>query len=102
MKAGSGASIFVTTTPMAIPFPAPAAYLNTSLDGITLECIAKRNAIAKQVAVDVGGVEIAELHAYVTDFCDRGPRAPAGSPFAGNFFNCSLQTLYPAAWDGNE
>ena len=62
---------------MAIPFPAPAAYLNTSLDGITLECIAKRNAIAKQVAIDVGGVEIAELHAYVTDFCDRGPRAPA-------------------------
>ena len=102
MKAGSDASIFVTTTPMAIPFPAPAAYLNTSLDGITLECIAKRNAIANQVAIDVGGVEIAELHAYVTDFCDRGPRAPAGSPFAGNFFNCSLQTLYPAAWDGNE
>ena len=91
LKPAASAVLFVTTNMGAVPFPARADYLNTSLDGITVSCVNKRNAIARQVAKEVGGVGIAEMHDYVAAFCKRGAIAPAGSPFAGVFFDCSLQ-----------
>jgi hypothetical protein len=91
LKPAAHAVIFVMTNPIAFPFPVKADYANTSLDGITPQCIVKRNAIARQVAREVGGVDVAEIHDDVEAFCNAGPIAPPGSPFAGHFYNCTLQ-----------
>jgi hypothetical protein len=48
------------------------------------------NVIAKEVAAEVGGIEINDLWAYVEDFCKHFPQAPA--PFAGNYTSCAIQT----------
>ena len=91
LKPAAHAVIFVMTNPIAFPFPVNADYANTSLDGITPQCIVKRNAIARQVAREVGEIHVAEIHDDVEAFCNEGPIAPPGSPFAGHFYNCTLQ-----------
>ena len=48
------------------------------------------NVIAKEVAAEVGGIEINDLWQYVEDFCKTFPQAPA--PFSGNYTSCAVQT----------
>jgi hypothetical protein len=83
MKAGASKAVFVTTTPYDIEvngklqFPA----------GINMSCVLEYNVIAKEVAQEVGGVEINDLWQYVEDFCKGFPQAPA--PYAGNYTSCA-------------
>jgi hypothetical protein len=86
MKAGAAKAVFVTTTPYDIEIKGKVQLPA----GINMSCVLQYNVIAKEVAAEVGGVEINDLYAYVEDFCKHFPQAPA--PFAGNYTSCAVQT----------
>ena len=84
-----GFRYFTTTTPFEMRLdhdgsePLPA--------GIHMACVVKYNAVAKEVAHEVGGVLIIDLYEFVVDFCKAFPRNPAGGPFADNYTSCAIQ-----------
>ena len=62
--------------------------------GINMSCVLEYNAIAKDVAEDVGGITIIDLWQAVEDFCSVFPQAdPAKYPAVGdNYTSCAVQT----------
>ena len=55
-----------------------------------MSCVVEYNQIARDVARQVGGVEINDLYGYVEDFCQYFPQAPA--PYSHNYTSCAVQT----------
>lgn len=86
LKPAAHAVAFVTTTPFDLPDPVAS--------DPNMTCVLQRNAIAREVALEVGGILIDDLHQYVEDFCNvpSNKLVPAGSPDAGNYTKCAIQT----------
>eukprot|EP01045_Picozoa_sp_COSAG04_P030828 COSAG04_NODE_5489_length_1600_cov_1.225183_1_plen_495_part_10 len=78
LKPAASAVYFVTSTPFDMP------HTNA---GITMACVLERNAIARRVATEVGGILINDLYQYVEDFCDKGKLTSLG-----NYSKCAIQT----------
>ena len=78
LKPAASAVYFVTSTPFDMP------HTNA---GITMACVLERNAIARRVATEVGGILLNDLYQYVEDFCDKGKLTSLG-----NYSKCAIQT----------
>ena len=90
LKPAASAVLFVTTT----PYDVVVGGAEQHPAGINMSCVVRYNAIAREVAAEVGGVEVLDLHGYVESFCAAFPRAdPALFPdVAGNYTSCAVQT----------
>ena len=86
MKQGAAKAVFVTTTPYDIEIAGKVQFPA----GINMSCVLEYNVIAKEVAAEVGDVEINDLWQYVEDFCKDFPQA--APPYAGNYTSCAVQT----------
>ena len=87
LKPAASAVVFVTTT----PWPQKPANGSINCDNKTdmcMSCIREYDAIAKQVAKEVGAVVVSDLYEYVEDFCRVFPKKDGN----GDYTACAIQS----------
>lgn len=85
LKPAAARVAFVTTTPYdMVSLPA----------GINMSCVLEYNAIAKEVASEVGNVTVIDLYAHVERFCQQQPSGTGWPPLMPdhNYSVCAIQS----------
>ena len=86
LKPAASSTVFVLTTPYDMLMPIH--------DINNMSCVLQYNAIAREVAADVGAVVINDLYDYAEAFCQAWPDEPASTGYGGNYTTCGIQTSH--------